>query len=354
MESNDIRFIQNQIGYEFSNTDLLQQAFVRKSYSNENGGQNNEVLEFIGDKVLDFVVVKLLCTRFGSITSDAEWNVYMCQHSEGKLTEIKKSLVRKSNLADKIRMLDLEQFLIMGQSDCNKNVQNEDSVQEDLFEAILGAIAIDSDWDMQALQEAVEIMLNPDENFEGEENHVEMIQEWTLRDSGSIPLYRFEKGSYSSTWYFPFDGISQSCNGLGSPEGRELMQSTHRCLLKISDNLPIFRGFGRSKNQARKNVCKLAYEYLEKNDYLFTIKDEIDEPSKDQAINQLEILARRGYFSVPTYAFSEEYDLNGNPIWQSKCMIEGESKVYKAKSSSKKEAKKQAAYKMLKYVLENY
>lgn len=354
MESNDIRFIQDQIGYKFSNPDLLRQAFVRKSFSNENGGQNNEVLEFIGDKVLDYVVVKLLCTRFGSVTSDEEWNEYKCQHSEGKLTEIKKSLVRKSNLAYRIRMLDLEQYLIMGQSDCNKNMQNEDSVQEDLFEAILGAIAIDSNWDMQALQEAVEIMLNPDENLEGEENYVEMIQEWTLRDSGSIPLYHFEKGGYSSTWHFPFDGISQSCNVWGSLQERELMQSTHRCLLKISDNLPIFRGFGKSKNQARKNACKLAYEYLEKNDYLFTIEDEIDEPSKDQAINQLEILARRGYFPVPTYDFSEEYDDNGNPIWQSKCRIEGESKVYKAKASSKKEAKKQAAYKMLKYVLKNY
>ena len=353
MEAKDIRFIQNQIGYEFSNTDLLQQAFVRKSYSNENGGQNNEVLEFIGDKVLDFVVVKLLCTRFGSMTSDAEWNEYECQHSEGKLTVIKKSLVQKSNLAYRIRMLGLEQFLIMGQSDYNQNVQNEDSVQEDLFEAILGAIAIDSNWDMQTLQEAVEIMLNPDENFEGEENYVEMVQEWMLRDSGSIPLYHFEKVN-SSTWYFPFDGVSQSFNVFGSPEERELMQSTHCCLLKIRDNLPKFRGFGRSKNQARKNVCKLAYEYLKKNDYLFTIEDEIDEPSKDQAINQLEILARRGYFPVPTYDFSEEYDYNGNPVWQSKCMIEGESKVYKAKSSSKKEAKKQAAYKMLKYVLENY
>ena len=206
---------------------------------------------------------------------------------------------------------------------------------------------------MQTLQEAVEIMLNPDENFEGEENYVEMVQEWMLRDSGSIPLYHFEKVN-SSTWYFPFDGVSQSFNVFGSPEERELMQSTHCCLLKIRDNLPKFRGFGRSKNQARKNVCKLAYEYLKKNDYLFTIEDEIDEPSKDQAINQLEILARRGYFPVPTYDFSEEYDYNGNPVWQSKCMIEGESKVYKAKSSSKKEAKKQAAYKMLKYVLENY
>lgn len=354
MESNEIRFIQDQIGYEFSNQDLLQQAFVRKSYSSENGGQNNEVLEFFGDKVLDFFVVKLLSKKFGKMTTEAEWSEYECQRTEGELTEIKKGLVQKANLAYRIRMLDLEQFLIMGQSDCNQNIQNEDSVQEDLFEAILGAIAIDSDWNMQALQDAVEIMLNPDEDLENEENYVELIQEWTLRDSGTIPLYHYEQGSYSSTWYFPFEGISQSYNVIGGEEQCELMQCNHRCLLKISNELPIFRGFGRSKNQARKNVCKLAYEYLEKNNYLFTIEDEIDEPSKDQAINQLEILARRGYFSVPTYDFTETYDENGNPIWKSKCMIEGESKVFKAKSSSKKESKKLAAFKMLKYILENY
>lgn len=35
METNDIIFVQNQIGYEFSNSDLLQQAFIRRSYANE-------------------------------------------------------------------------------------------------------------------------------------------------------------------------------------------------------------------------------------------------------------------------------------------------------------------------------
>ncbi len=40
--------VQNQIGYDFKNPLLLRQAFVRKSYSSENGGENNEVLEFIG------------------------------------------------------------------------------------------------------------------------------------------------------------------------------------------------------------------------------------------------------------------------------------------------------------------
>ena len=53
---NWVDFVERQIGYKFVNRDLLVQAFVRKSYSMENGGENNEVLEFIGDKALDLSV----------------------------------------------------------------------------------------------------------------------------------------------------------------------------------------------------------------------------------------------------------------------------------------------------------
>ena len=49
MDNQDLEHIQQVIGYRFQNWDLLQQAFVRRSYSEENGGENNEVLEFIGD-----------------------------------------------------------------------------------------------------------------------------------------------------------------------------------------------------------------------------------------------------------------------------------------------------------------
>ena len=54
MQNDDYSLIEKQIGYEFHNRMLLQQAFTRKSYTNEtHDGDNNEVLEFIGDKVLD-------------------------------------------------------------------------------------------------------------------------------------------------------------------------------------------------------------------------------------------------------------------------------------------------------------
>ena len=52
MDNEDLQKIQDHIGYNFKNLDLLQQSFVRRSYAKENDGEDNEVLEFIGDKAL--------------------------------------------------------------------------------------------------------------------------------------------------------------------------------------------------------------------------------------------------------------------------------------------------------------
>ena len=60
MNEKELKRIEDIIGYNFNNLDLLQQAFVRRSYSEEIGGENNEVLEFIGDKALDIVIVTLM------------------------------------------------------------------------------------------------------------------------------------------------------------------------------------------------------------------------------------------------------------------------------------------------------
>lgn len=70
--------------------------------------------------------------------------------------------------------------------------------------------------------------------------------------------------------------------------------------------------------------------------------------------NQLEILARRDYFSLPEYVFSNEYDDNGNPVWKCECHIKEADVYYWATRSKKKDAKKQAAFAMLKYVLNEF
>lgn len=373
MNNDDLQEIQDRIGYNFRNVDLLQQAFVRRSYAKENGGEDNEVLEFIGDKALDFAVVRLLARKYGHMANgdpvdppklsvhlidlnpqkqdSLSPNEFICDHNEGTLSELKQKLVSRKTLACRIDDLGLEDFLIMGKGDTQAGIAQEDSVKEDLFEAILGAVALDCAWDMQEIFETVEIMLAPEQYLidDESENYVELIQEWTLWKNGEIPLYHFEKASYESSWYFPFDRVSQHFSVLGSREAQEVQ---YHCLLKIDNDLPIFRGFGRSKAEARMAVCKVAHDYLSRNGQLFSIRDEIENPNKADAISQLEILARRGYFSLPIYAFELNHDENGNPIWRCTCHIAEKPKDFKTKSSSKKDAKKSAAFEMLKYVLE--
>ena len=65
------------------------------------------------------------------------------------------------------------------------------------------------------------------------------------------------------------------------------------------------------------------------------------------------VLARRGYFPLPEYDYVETHDSNGNPLWSVRCYID-EYGYFESVASSKKQAKKLAAYNMLLDVLENY
>ncbi len=371
MEELVLKMVQGQIGYTFENLDLLKQAFTRRSYTEENGGENNEVLEFIGDKALDFAVVRLLTQKFGYMangdpidgTKVSEWeqqqrklqsstslsNEFVCDQNEGQLTKIKSRMVEKRNLSRRIEELGFAEHLIMGNSDIQNNVQEEMSVKEDLFEAIVGAVTLDCRWDFSIITSVVEAMLIPEDFFQSDidTNYVRLIQEWEMQKNGVIPWYLFKEASYTSTWYmYEENTIYQHF-----PWNYNYSKLKYHCYLKLLDSLPVFCGFGSSKSEARMNVCKLSYEYLQEHNLLFSIHDEIENPNKADAINQLEILARRGYFSLPTYDFEQEYDPDGNPVWKCECHIEEYDIKYCSKSSSKKDAKKTAAFEILKYVL---
>lgn len=370
MKKSDLEFIQSQIGYKFKNPYLLMQAFTRRSYSEENGGEDNEVLEFIGDKVLDFFVVKFLIIqnsnsaklynkfipRYGLSAMLArnefpEENTFICQKNEAELTDIKKLLVQKKTLASRIDALGIGDLLLMGKGDIQNNANQTNSVKEDLFEALIGAVAIDSNWDMKAMESTVEIMLDPESILLGgdDEDYVHSIQEWALIRTKSAPIYHFKEGPYSSSFFDGFSGITQQPISL---DATEMIRVKFHCFLKLTDDL-LFRGFGETKTEARRNVCKLAYDHLCKNGCWLSIRDEIEDPNEADAINQLEILASRGYFDKPVYDFSQTYDANGNPVWKCKCYIEKYNKHFSSKpSSSKKSCKKKAAFKMLTYVLE--
>ena len=215
MTNENLEVIQEKIGYKFNNGDLLIQAFTRKSFAAENvNWKDNEGLEFVGDKVLDFVVVKKLTEAYGhreTVISKSlqsiengekacadnlvERSNYEFSLTEGEMTEIKKQIVQTSFLAMAIENLGLEAYLMMGKGDVKGSVQNEPHVKEDLFEAIIGAIAIDSCWNIPVLEAIIQRLLNLDyyikNGVEDGADYVSYVQNWYQREYGKAPDYFF-------------------------------------------------------------------------------------------------------------------------------------------------------------------
>ena len=320
MNNETLEFIQEQLEYEFDEPKLLRQAFTRKSYSEEHHGvYNNEVLEFYGDKALEFIVMKKLSEYFGETTQNGK---YASQKTEGQLTEIKKKLVCKKMLAHRIDVLDFADCLLMGKGDEAQNAQDQESVKEDLFEAIIGAVAIDCDWDAETLEEVVDRMIDIEyylENgFQDDENYVDLIQTWCQKKYGYLPEYNI---------YELNDG--------------------YECIISLSNEFNGFSGQGYSKREARMNAAREAYEYLDEENELILPIDEVGEPDIDRAINQLQELYQKGYIGEPWYDFTETYDENGNPLWHCECHVEGSEIYFEDEYTSKKYGKKAVAYDML-------
>ena len=119
--------IEEILGYQFKNKNLLKQAFTRSSYSQENGGLDNEILEFIGDKVIDYCIVHLFAMNYGRLIKDG----YKSSKNEGYLTELKASLVDSKSLASAVDelKLDTKHYFIK-----NKKVVNEREKLQELFD----------------------------------------------------------------------------------------------------------------------------------------------------------------------------------------------------------------------------
>ncbi len=325
------QYVQSQIGYQFKNRGLLVQAFTRKSYTEENPhAQNNEVLEFYGDKALDFIVMKKLSEYYGGI---GDGGLYDSRQSEADLSKIKANLVCKEMLAKKIRVLCFHKLLIMGKGDIAQKAEEEESVQEDLFEAIIGAVALDSNWDVNALTQVVDLMLEPEQYFQnGFENnidYVELLQQWYQKKYGCLPIYSFWKGIYNN------ELIVEAKSG-----------DKYQCTLAIPP-LDYFYALGTSKSDARRKVAKKAYQYIESKGLLYSLIDEIGKPEEERAVNQLQELYQKGYIKEPYYNYAETHDANGNPVWRCDCHIKELDLYFSVSDASKKQAKKKAAYQMI-------
>lgn len=117
----------------FANTQILQQAFVHRSYLNEHPKfslDHNERLEFLGDAVLELVVTDYLYKNYSN--------------PEGELTNWRASLVNSQSLAETAQKLNLEKYLLLSRGEAkDKNSKARNYILANTLEALIGAIYLD-------------------------------------------------------------------------------------------------------------------------------------------------------------------------------------------------------------------
>ncbi len=198
--------VEELTGFHFKNEDLLKQAFVRKSYSSQFGGENNEKLEFFGDSILNYQVSKAINKRFGYVKTSMNHGFdgnteYSFIGNESDFTRLKNGIVSNKTLADIIDETGLMEYLIVGKSDFINEVDTKEKIKGDLFEAILGAVAVQCSWDDGILEKVVYKMLNLEELLKQDNSLYYKPKDLTLENAISVLKELAEKGECSMPNY---------------------------------------------------------------------------------------------------------------------------------------------------------
>lgn len=125
---------QEQNNIVFKNSLLLEQAFIHRSYINENPKSSlyhNERLEFLGDAVLELVVTEYLYTKYPD-------------HNEGDLTAYRSALVNAVTLGDVATALGCNDLMRLSKGEAKDVHRARSSILADAYEALVGAIYLDS------------------------------------------------------------------------------------------------------------------------------------------------------------------------------------------------------------------
>ncbi len=129
--------LEERIGVKFNNRDLLRQAFIHRSYINENkdcGLSHNERLEFLGDAVLELVITDHLYRTYPS-------------KPEGELTSIRAALVNTVSLQGVAKDININGNLYLSRGEAKDTGRAREYILANAVEALIGAIYLDRGYD---------------------------------------------------------------------------------------------------------------------------------------------------------------------------------------------------------------
>ena len=161
------------LDYNFRNPDLLKQSLIHKSFDNIN---NNEKLEFLGDRVLGLIISKKLIEIYP-------------EEKEGIIDKKFSNLVNKKTCSEIANQLNLQEFMKTGNS--FKNIKSSDEkILSDCCEALIGAIYLD-----QGLAVSEKFILKNWQSFIKKSKITQIdpktkLQEYSLKKYKKLPVYK--------------------------------------------------------------------------------------------------------------------------------------------------------------------
>ncbi len=323
--------IEEKISYQFRyHTKLLVQAFTRKSFAQEHDGyEDNEILELYGDQLVNTVMTKWLYDSYSTVPQTYMDDFFYSKKNEAELSKIRANYVNKSALAHCIDMLDLDDYLLLGNSDEKNEVWSNEKVRCDLFEAIIGAVAVDSDWDFKQIEKSCKTMwgmLDFNENF--------VTTLYDVCDDLEIAEPKFS--------------VYQNYYGNNQP-----FRCTLSLYLQNSWNSKPIEGNGNSEISAKMDAAKKALNFLHK----YQIEQIAGRATPETAVQTLNTLYLKKFISKPELNCSVSPDEDGNQIWRCECFIkeyedwDGYKQAGIGEEYTKSAAKQSAAYDMICFML---
>ena len=128
-----IKDLEEEIGYNFKNISLLQNALTHSSYANErwhNSLLSNERLEFLGDSILGMLVAEYLFRNFPD-------------RPEGELTRMRADMVCEKTLAGVAEKIHLGEHLLLGHGEEQGGGRSRESILADAVESVIAASFLD-------------------------------------------------------------------------------------------------------------------------------------------------------------------------------------------------------------------
>ena len=205
------------LGVKFNNINLLKEALSHPSYSNENGGNHNQRLEFLGDAVIELAMSTYLYNKYRSF-------------DEGDMTKRRAQSVCEEALvifADKINLCE---YLLLGHGVELKGGRARASIIADAFEAVLGAIYIDLGFKV-ALEVFQRLVLPYIDEVEIIQDYKTKLQELVRTDRMSLQ-YEIIK------------------------ETGPAHDKTFEALVRMENGVVLGYGVGKTKKEAEQNAAK--------------------------------------------------------------------------------------------------